>query len=523
MKISIRWALIASLIMISRAGAADDWTSKSLSELRDALERGEVSSVELVEAYLVRIESIDRQGPTLRSVLTINPNALDQARVLDAQRKQRRHRGSLHGIPILLKDNIESKDPMPTTAGSLALSTNVTNRDAPIVANLRAEGAVILGKTNLSEWANFRSFRSTSGWSALGGLTKNPHVLDRSACGSSSGSAVAVAAGLAAGAVGTETDGSIVCPAAMNGVVGVKPTLGLLSGQHIVPIAHSQDTAGPMAATVMDAALLLSVLAGKDPACTKAGCRKVDYAASLRQASLDGKRIGVLRAGRMPQLDALYEQALGHLRGAGATLIEVQLPDKTRIDEAEEIVLFTEFKTDLNAYLASTPSTVMTRTLAQVIDFNRAQPRELALFGQETFERAAASPGLDDVRYLNALADSKRLAGAEGIDRVLAAHRLDLLVAPTTGPVWRVDIVNGDHYTGSFSTLPAVSGYPHVTVPMGAFRHLPVGLSFIGGRWSDALLLQSAYVFEKRANARVRPQFLETIDDSTDATQPWPH
>ncbi|MFL6550973.1 MAG: amidase [Povalibacter sp.] len=515
-------AVLAAVWMSSQVLAADQWTEKSIAELRVSLERGEVTSAQLVEAYLKRIEEIDRGGPALHAVLAINPKAMEQAQALDAERKKKKLRGPLHGIPILLKDNIESLDPLPTTAGSLALRENITNRDAPIVANLRASGAVILGKTNLSEWANFRSTHSTSGWSGMGGLTRNPHVLDRSACGSSSGSGAAVAAGLAAGAVGTETDGSIVCPASLNGIVGVKPTLGLLSGERIVPISHSQDTAGPMTLTVTDAAIMLTAMVGAKPICLAAGCSKIDYAASLPEASLSGKRVGVLRykADRSPQLDPLYAQALDQLKGAGAVLVEVDFGDTAPIDEAEETVLYTEFKTDLNAYLATTPPSVKARDLSQLIEFNRASPRELAVFNQEIFERADKSPSLDDTKYRTALATSKRLAGPEGISRVLTKDHLDFLVAATTGPDWRIDLVNGDQYTGSFSTLPAVAGYPHVTVPMGAVKNLPIGLSFIGEKWSEQKLLEAAFAYEQRSRARIAPQFLETVDTSGEATAP---
>jgi len=504
---------------VSFAQAPQALTDLSLAELRVELDAGRTTSTQLVQAYLARIEEIDRNGPALHAVLALNGQALEQARLLDAERKRRKLRGPLHGIPILLKDNIESSE-LPTTAGSLALRDNATNRDAPIVANLRAAGAIILGKTNLSEWANFRSTHSTSGWSGLGGLTKNPHVLDRSACGSSSGSGSAMAAGLAAATVGTETDGSIVCPASLNGVVGVKPTLGLLSGERIVPISHSQDTAGPMTATVTDAALLLTAMVGKKPTCK--GCVARDYAATLAAATLAGKRIGVLRfkAGRQPSVDPVYAQALEQLRAAGATLVEVDFGDTDPIDAAEDIVLHAEFKPDLNAYLATVPAAVKTRSLADLIAFNAAQPRETAMFGQEIFERAQGMPGLDDAAYLKALADSKRLAGSEGIDKVLQAGKLDLLVAPTTGPNWRFDFINGDNYTGSFSTLPAVAGYPHVTVPMGAIKGMPIGLSFIGTAFSEAQLLDAAYVYEQRSKARPRPRFIPSLDVASDATAP---
>jgi amidase len=512
---------LAAPSLPQQAGAmpGNTLTDRSLAELRDDLAAGRTTSVALVQAYLARIDAIDRNGPALHAVLAVNDRALEQARALDGERRRRKVRGPMHGIPILLKDNIESAE-LPTTAGSLALRDNLTGRDAPIVANLRAAGAIILGKTNLSEWANFRSTHSISGWSGLGGLTKNPHVLDRSACGSSAGSGSAMAAGLAAATVGTETDGSIVCPASLNGIVGVKPTLGLLSSERIVPISPSQDTAGPMTATVTDAALMLTAMVGRKPGCK--GCIARDYAATLPAATLVGKRIGVLRfkPGRQPAVDPVYARALEHLRAAGAALVEVDFGDTDAIDSAEDVVLHAEFAPSLNAYLATTPAMVKTRTLADLIAFNASQPRETALFGQEIFERAAKMPALDDAAYRQALADSKRLAGPEGIDKVLKESRLDLLVAPTTGPDWRFDFVNGDNYTGSFSTLPAVAGYPHVTVPMGGIRDMPIGLSFIGGAFSEAQLLEAAYVYEQRSQARLRPRFIPSIDTASAATGP---
>lgn len=428
--------------------------------------------------------------------------------------------GPLAGMPILIKDNIETRD-MPTTAGSLALASNAPGRDAPLVARLRAGGAVILGKTNLSEWANIRSTNSISGWSAVGGLTRNPHSLDRSACGSSSGSGVAVAAGLAPAAIGTETDGSIVCPAAMNGIVGFKPTLGLVSRTHIVPISHSQDTAGPMARTVEDAAAVLTVIAGSDPAdpaTVEADARKSNYRAALDANSLRGARIGVARflTGYSDVTDAAFERALQVLRDAGAVLIEIKDgPDKQAIGAAEMTVLMTELKADLNTYLASTdPTQVRTRTLADVIAFNRAEPRELALFGQELFERAEITKGLEDPAYLVARETSRRLAGPEGLDKALRDNTVIALVAPTTGPAWTIDIVNGDHFVGSASMLPAVAGYPHLTVPMGLAAGLPVGLSFIGGQWDDARILSLGYAYEQASHALVDPTLPKRLDDA---------
>jgi amidase len=497
------------------AAPHEELLGKSIAELRRELDAGTLTSEALVRAYLERIEAIDRSGPEIRSVLAVNPDALSQARTLDAERKQRRLRGSLHGIPILIKDNVESTDPLPTTAGSLALANNVTKRDAPIVANLRAAGAIILGKTNLSEWANFRSEQSISGWSGLGGLTKNPHVLDRSPCGSSAGSGAAIAAGLGAGSVGTETDGSITCPSSMNGLVGLKPTLGLLSGQGIVPIAHSQDTAGPMTLTVRDAALMLDAMVGKTPACERPAmnCRRADYVAALSPSWLKGKRVGVLRfkPPRQPQMEPVYERALQVIRGAGAELVEIATPEMGPIYEAEDLVLHTEFKADLNAYLATLPPSVTTRSLEALIAFNDANKRELVLFGQDIFKKANAT--VADQKYRDALALGKRLAGAEGITRMLRDNRVELLIAPTAGTAWRIDTVNGDQFPGSFSTLPAVSGYPHLTVPMGTLNELPLGISFIGEPWSEDKLLAAGYAFEQSGKANVKAKFLPSIDE----------
>lgn len=419
----------------------------------------------------------------------------------------------LFGVPILIKDNIETRE-LPTTAGSLALANNDTERDAPLVARLRAAGAIILGKANLSEWANIRSPQSSSGWSAVGGLTRNPYDLSRSACGSSSGSAAAVAAGLAPAAIGTETDGSITCPAAMNGIVGFKPTVGLVSRTHIVPISESQDTAGPMTLTVEDAAILLTWMAGTDPLdprTAEADARRTDYRAALDANSLNGARIGVARflTGYSPETDAVFEQRLQDLRDAGAILVEItEGPDQAAIGQAEILVLLTELRHGMNAYLASTdPAEVPTRTLADLIAFNRATPAELEHFGQEFFELAEATR-MDDPAYLEARDTARRLAGPEGIDRLLAEHDVEILIAPTTGPAWEITLGDGDAYQGSASQLPAVAGYPHLTVPMGFVGDLPVGMSFIGPAWSDARVLSLGYAFEQRTQARRPPRFL---------------
>lgn len=486
---------------------------RSITDLQADMTAGRTTSEAITRAYLERIRTID---PKLHSVIATNPQALTQARALDAERRAGRVRGPLHGVPILLKDNIEAAE-LPTTAGSLALKDNRTNRDAPLTARLREAGAVILGKTNLSEWANIRSRDSISGWSAVGGQTRNPYALDRNACGSSSGSGVATAASLAAAAVGTETNGSVVCPAAVNGVVGVKPTVGLVSRTHVVPISGSQDTAGPMARTVEDAALLLHALAGSDPAdpvTAAADTRRADYAATLKPDALQGKRIGVLRyqAGFDPETDAVFDQALRALTAAGATLVEIAAPPAGYAtggaDEFE--VLKIELKRDLNAYLASTPPNVTTRTLADLIAFNDRTPAETPYFGQDVFVAAeATSVGADYA----ARREANRLRnGPNGIDKLMADNKVDALVAPTTSPAWPIDPVNGDNYPGGgASRMAAVAGYPHVTVPMGQVRGLPVGLSFTGEAWSEAKLLGFAYAFEQRTKARKPPTYAATI------------
>jgi amidase len=502
---------------VSPAPPTYDVEEKSIGELQADLGAGRVTSEQLVAAYRDRIARIDQSGPMLRSVLALNPDAAEQARALDEERRQGKVRGPLHGIPILVKDNIDTQDPLPTTAGSLALAENVTGRDAPTIARLRAAGVIVLGKTNLSEWANIRSSRSTSGWSAVGGLTRNPYALDRNACGSSSGSGAAVAASLAAAAIGTETDGSIVCPSAVSGLVGIKPTIGLVPRTFIVPISHSQDTAGPMTRTVAEAALLLTTMAGSDPADSstkEADARKQDYTAALAAGALKGVRIGALRflAGYQAGTDTEFAAALAAMKAAGADIVDINaLPGRNAIGDAELIVLLTELKAGLNAYLESAAPAVRTRSLAEVIAFNRATPAETPFFGQDLFERAEATKGLTDPAYLEAAAKARRLAGAEGIDKLLAETGAVALVAPTGGPAWTTDLVNGDHFLGSSSELPAVAGYPHVTVPMGEVRGLPVGISFIGPAWSEARLIGLAYAFEQQRGARERPAFAGTI------------
>lgn len=491
---------------------------RSLVDIAADIASKKTTSAAVVQAFLDRIAAVDDAGPMLNAVLALNPNALADAKALDALLAEGISKGPLHGVPILLKDNIDSADPMPTTAGSLALQLNVTGRDAPLVARLRAAGAVILGKTNLSEWANFRSSSSTSGWSAVGGQTHNPHVLDRNPCGSSAGSGAAMAAGLAAATIGTETDGSIVCPSSTNGIVGLKPTVGLVSRTHIVPISATQDTAGPMVLTVADAALLLSVIAGTDPAdpaTAEADTRKQDYAAALDVNALQGKRIGVARfeAGYHGPTDAAFAEALEVLKAAGAELVEIEEfgGDMGAMGAAEFTVLLSEFRAGLDAYLATAPEGVKARTLADLIAFNAATPAETEFFGQEIFEEAAKAPALTDKAYIDAKATAARLAGPNGIDRLLAANNVVALVAPTGGPAWPTDPVNGDHFLGSSSGLAAVSGYPSITVPMGEVRDLPLGISFFGAKWSEATLLGLGYAYEQKSQARTAPEFFRTL------------
>ena len=489
-----------------------DVTEKPIDALRRDLASGRVTAVGLVRAYEARIRRLD---PRLRAVIVLNPEALNAARAADAARRAGRPAGPLAGVPILLKDNIESADPMATTAGSLALKDNVTGHDAGLVTRLRDAGAIILGKTNLSEWANIRSAASLSGWSAVGGQTRNPYDPLRSPCGSSAGSAVAAAASFAAAAVGTETDGSVTCPAAVNGVVGFKPTLGLISRARIIPISARQDTAGPMGRTVSDVALLLGVMAGSDPldpATAEADARRVDYAAGLDAGALKGVRIGVMRfaADFHPETKAAFEIALQALARAGAELVDIPdaFPERDRMGPLESAALHSELKADLGAYLATTdPARVRSRSLADLIGFNQDHAdQEMALFGQDTFEAAQAAPDTADPAYVEARAEAKRIAGPDGIDRLLADNRVAVLVAPTLAPAWLIDPVLKDHFVGGGAGSPAaVAGYPHLTVPMGQVQGLPVGLSFIGTAWSDARVLAYGYAYEQASHARVPP------------------
>ena len=514
--------LLALVVSTALAGGVTV-EERSAGQISADLAAGRTTSEAVTRAYLDRIAAIDAAGPSLHSVIVVNPKALEQARAIDAARKAGRKLGPLAGVPVLLKDNIETADPMATTAGSLALKDNVTGRDAPLAARLRAAGAVILGKTNLSEWANIRSSHSISGWSGVGGLVKNPYALDRNTCGSSSGTGAAIAASLAAVGVGTETDGSITCPSSLNGLVGLKPTVGLVSRTHIVPISHSQDTAGPMARSVADAALLLTAMAGSDPAdpaTALADARRTDYVAALAGATLKGKRLGVLKYASELQVeeDALFRRTVERLKAAGAEIVEItDFRPAPGVGEAEDLVLGTELKADLNAYLATTPASVKTRTLTDLIAFNRASPRELALFGQDYFERSDTTRGLSDPAYLKARAMSQKAMGPDGIDALLARDHLDALIAPSYGPAWRTDIVGGDHDNGAVSSLAAVSGYPHLTVPMGQVRGLPVAISFIGPAWSEARLLALGSAFETLTQARRPPTYARSVETGADA------
>lgn len=488
-----------------------------LSQLAEAIARGEMNSEAITAAYLARIAAVDDSGPTLNAVIATFPDALDQARAMDAELRAGKYRGPMHGIPVLVKDNVEVAGPIATTAGSLALAGNITNRDAPLIARLRAAGAIILGKTNLSEWANIRSDNSTSGWSAVGGLTKNPHALDRNSCGSSSGSGAAAAAGLAAATIGTETDGSITCPAGVNGVVGFKPTVGLVSRRYIVPISHSQDTAGPITRSVSDAAIMLTAMAGsdpQDPATADADKWRGNYAAGLSIDALKGMRIGVIRA---PDSDAaLFDAAVAKLQEGGAEIIVLDASkiDRQKIGQAEFKVLLAELKADLASYLQGLPDGLVPhKTLADIIAFNKAHAdKELQYFGQDTFEAADKEKGLDDSAYLEAIATSRGLA-TNALNQLFANNKVDILIAQTNGPAWVSTLGKGDAFSGpSASQLPAVAGFPHLTVPMGLSSGLPVGLSFIGPKWHDYNVLKAGFVYEQLSKARITPQYRSTLD-----------
>ena len=514
------FTLLASLAVLRGAPQAPAplLEEATVAQLQEAMAQGRYTSAQLVDLYLERIEQVDRSGPALRSIIEINPDARSIAASLDEERKAGRVRGPLHGIPILLKDNIDTGDRMMTTAGSLALEGGSAPRDAFVVTRLRDAGAVILGKTNLSEWANFRSTNSTSGWSGRGGQVRNPYVLDRNPCGSSSGSAVAVSADLAPLAVGTETDGSVVCPAAANGIVGIKPTVGMVSRTGIIPISKTQDTAGPMARTVADAAVLLAAMTGvdrDDESTRTAGARGVDFSKPLDAGALKGARIGVARQryfGYSPKADAVIEEAVRVLRDQGAVIVDpADIPTAARLSDCEFEVLLYEFKDGLNAYLATRPDAKV-KTLEELIAFNRREAeRELRFFGQEILEMAQKKGGLSSPEYKKALTTCRTRARTEGIDAVMKKHRLDALIAPTGSPAWPIDLVNGDHFMGASSSPAAIAGYPNVTVPAGYVEGLPVGISFFGLAWTDAKLVGLAYAYEQATKHRRPPTFIPSL------------
>ena len=505
----------------AQAAGSFELEEATIAELQEGMKSGRLTARSIAEKYLARIEEMDRRGARVNSIIELNPDALKIADSLDRERKAKGARGSLHGIPVLLKDNIDTADRMMTTAGSLALLGSIAPQDSFVAQRLRAAGAVILAKTNLSEWANFRSTHSTSGWSGRGGQTRNPYALDRNPCGSSSGSGAAVAANFAAVAIGTETDGSIVCPASSNNIVGIKPTLGLVSRAGIIPIAHSQDTAGPMTRTVRDAAILLGALTGidpRDPATQASGGKfPADYTQFLDPNGLRGARIGVARDkffGYSDHVDKLINAAIGEMKRMGAVIVDpADIPTAGKFDDSEFEVLLYEFKADLNQYLAGLGTRAPVHTLKEIIDFNeRNKEREMPYFGQEIFLRAEAKGPLTDKAYRDALKKDLRLSRAEGIDAVMRKHKLDAIVAPTGGPSWPTDLVNGDHFSGSSSTPAAVAGYPNINVPAGYVFGLPVGISFFGAAYSEPTLIRLAYAFEQATKFRKPPQFLPGVE-----------
>lgn len=500
----------------SSAPAQFPLEESTAAQLQQWMADGRYTSRQLTEMYLQRIEAIDRGGPALHAVIEVNPDALSIADALDAERKAKGPRGPLHGIPVLIKENIDTGDRMLTTAGSLALEGSRPTRDAFLVQRLRAAGVVLLGKTNLSEWANFRSTHASSGWSGRGGQVKNPYALDRNPCGSSSGTGAAIASSLAAIGIGTETDGSIVCPSGANGLVGIKPTVGLVSRTGIIPISHTQDSAGPMARTVADAALLLGAMTGADPedAATKGSAAHVPgvggYASALNADALKGARIGVARKqyfGYSDAADAIVNAAIADMKAHGAVIVDpADIPTASKMDACEMDVLLYEFKADLNAYLAARGPSSSMHSLQDIIAFNEQEKaREMPYFGQELFLRAQKKGPLTSPAYLTAKTTCRSLAREQGIDLVLRKYRLDAIVAPTGSPAWTTDLINGDHFTGASSTPAAVAGYPSITVTAGQAFGLPVGISFIGTAWSESKLIGLAYAYEQATKHRAPP------------------
>ncbi len=496
----------------------------TITDLQDGMKSGQFTARSLVEKYLARIDEIDtphkdNHGPAVNAVIELNPDALAIADALDQEHKSKGPRGPLHGIPVLIKDNIDTADRMMTTAGSLALVGSKPPKDSFVAQKLRAAGAVILGKTNLSEWANIRSSHSTSGWSGRGGLTKNPYALDRNPCGSSSGTGAGISANLAVAGIGTETDGSIVCPSSSNGLVGIKPTVGLVSRSGIIPISHSQDGAGPMCRTLRDAAILLGALTGNDPddpaTAASAGKSQTDYTQYLDSNGLKGARIGVARKyfGFSDTVDALMEESLAVMKQHGATLVDpADIPTLGKFDDSELLVFMYELKADLNAYLARLGPGAPVHTLQEIIEFNdRNRQKEMPYFGQDLFLKAQSKGPLTDKEYVDALARNHQLARTEGIDAVMDKFHLDALVAPTGGPAWLTDLVNGDHVAGGSSNAAAVAGYPNINVTAGFLSGLPVGISFFGRAWSEPTLIKLASGFENATKARQAPKFLPTI------------
>lgn len=492
----------------------------TIDELQKAMQSGKFTARAITQKYLDRIAAIDKSGPAINTVIELNPDALKIADDLDNERKAKGPRGPLHGIPILIKDNIDTADRMATTAGSLALVGSKPPKDAFIVQKLRQAGAILLGKTNLSEWANIRSSRSSSGWSGRGGLTHNPYALDRNPCGSSSGSGAAVSANLCVVAIGTETDGSIVCPSSANGIVGIKPTVGLASRTGIVPISHSQDTPGPMARTVKDAAILIGALTGLDPedksTTASSGKYPNGYTRFLDPNGLKGARLGIVRKyfGFSENVDDLMNSVIGEMSRAGASIVDpVDIASFGKFDDTELLVLEYELKADLNAYLARLGPSAPVRTLKDAIDFNdHHHEQEMKYFGQDIFLKAQEKGPLSEHEYIDALAKNRQLSRAEGIDDVMNRLQLDALVAPTGAPAWTTDLINGDHSVGGSSNFAAVAGYPNINVPAGMLFGLPVGISFFGRAWSEPKLISIAYAFEQLTKARTTPRFLPSLD-----------